>query len=443
MNTKNRGRFVVLAAGPVLLAGTAPSAIGAVASTEDQCQGGHGGQPKVCDVLLRPTFKAAPGEVNQLVVTRSGKFGVFRDAGAPVTTQGRCMQVDTHTARCPLGTSDPLVLLDDGNDTLAPSLDVDAFGGEGNDTFTGYTGADQFAGDGGDDVIDGAAGDDTLEGGAGRDTLTAGPGSDFLVDGEKDGAFAPDTYDGGEGVTLSEPLPDTHSRGDTISYDDRTQPVVVDLATASAGPDGDTFAGIENVLGGAGADRLTAPVAGGILLGAGGNDTLIGGPGPDTLTGGDGADSFSGGDGDDVLETTGPASLGEAVPGTFVDNDTSSPPYVRETLNCGTGNDAITTWYGNTVAGDCESFVVSYDVVALRPTIRADVATFRCSPCSRSFKRMAVRLGESGSFGKARFKKGRASVRLSQAALAAIEARSPIKVRYIGHLGYTTPLFVP
>jgi Ca2+-binding RTX toxin-like protein len=60
-------------------------------------------------------------------------------------------------------------------------------------------------------------------------------------------------------------------------------------------------ANFENVLGGAGNDRITGNAAGGILSGGAGNDTISGGNGRSVLLGGLGADSITGGSGDDIL----------------------------------------------------------------------------------------------------------------------------------------------
>jgi uncharacterized repeat protein (TIGR01451 family) len=61
----------------------------------------------------------------------------------------------------------------------------DAFGGSGDDTFSGNASSNLFVGGPGADTLDGGGGDDILLGGPGADTLTGGPGVD-LIDGGED-----------------------------------------------------------------------------------------------------------------------------------------------------------------------------------------------------------------------------------------------------------------
>ena len=166
-----------------------------------------------------------------------------------------------------------------GGDTL--------IGSEIANTLNGADGADVMRGNGGDDSLNGGAGDDTLDGGLGNDTLSGGDNNDTLI-----GAAGNDTLDGGAG-------------SDTASYATSTVAVKVSLAIAVAQATGsagnDTLIGIENVIGGSGADVLTGngddnTLDGGAaadkLDGGDGNDTLIGGAGRDVLTGGVGGDTF-------------------------------------------------------------------------------------------------------------------------------------------------------
>ena len=129
----------------------------------------------------------------------------------------------------------------------------------------------------GDDAVTAGHGDDTVLGGAGNDTLWGNHGRDLLI-----GGAGADALIGGAGF-------------DTVSYRDAPGAVVVSLArpqdnTGDAA--GDTFAGIEAVLGSAGDDRLIGNARANLLEGGGGDDWLQGGRGADTLTGGAGADSF-------------------------------------------------------------------------------------------------------------------------------------------------------
>ena len=114
-------------------------------------------------------------------------------------------------------------------------------------------------GGGGNDALIGNVADNILIGGGGNDTLAGGAGADQLI--------------GGPGL-------------DTADYSSSPAPVSVNLQTGTAvGGDaqGDSFSGIENIIGSAFADTL---------VGDGGVNVFDGGPGGDTITGGGGADWF-------------------------------------------------------------------------------------------------------------------------------------------------------
>ncbi|MBF0309281.1 MAG: hypothetical protein HQL56_07115 [Magnetococcales bacterium] len=105
----------------------------------------------------------------------------------------------------------------DGTFLDATALDLlgnTRWGGEGNDTLTGYDntadilygldGNDSLSGKDGDDLLDGGAGNDILDGGWGRDTLIGGAGDDTLggVSGSLDANSWNNTYRGGSGNDL-------------------------------------------------------------------------------------------------------------------------------------------------------------------------------------------------------------------------------------------------
>lgn len=154
---------------------------------------------------------------------------------------------------------------------------------------TGTDGADLLDGKGGNDSLQGRSGQDSLFGGAGDDHLTLDLGNDLI--------------DGGTGTDW---LDITGSVGATVD---------LTLTGAQAtGLGSDTIRGIENVSGGAGADRVLGNDAANqlsgndgadTLIGRGGNDLLNGGAGDDGLTGGLGNDSLSGGEGRDRLQLDG------------------------------------------------------------------------------------------------------------------------------------------
>ena len=107
-----------------------------------------------------------------------------------------------------------------------------------------------------------------LEGGAGADQLNGGKGSD------------------------------------TTSYAHAASGVIADLSVPANNTGealGDTYTGIENLLGSHFNDRLVGDGANNILTGGDGVDVLIGNNGDDQLIGGPGADTLNGGAGKDTM----------------------------------------------------------------------------------------------------------------------------------------------
>ena len=154
-------------------------------------------------------------------------------------------------------------------------------------TVVGTRHADQLIGTPGRDVICGLGGRDVLTGGGGADVLLGGSGADTLT-----GGRGADTLRGGSGQ-------------DTASYRDHRVAVIVDLdGAADDGTRGErdqVATDVENLLGGAGPDRLTGSASGNRFDGGAGSDLLAGGSGADQLTGGLGNDTIGGGGGNDVL----------------------------------------------------------------------------------------------------------------------------------------------
>ena len=240
-------------------------------------------------------FRAAAGEENDVVVTRSVESDAVRgvpgrvvttvtDASAVVTAGTGCAAVDAHTARCSTVEGTPVrVDLGDQDDQLQ-SVPPDTLSPA--DPPSPFRSASPIWGDGGsgDDVLDlrGGGAFGILDGGGGRDELYGGFASDLLIDGDRDGATGdggpgPDVLDGGGGFP-----------GDAVSYHRRTRPVFVDLArdeAAGEAGEGDIIRGIESVVGGAAADRLAGTDEGGYegnyISGGGGRDRLVGRGGDD------------------------------------------------------------------------------------------------------------------------------------------------------------------
>jgi Ca2+-binding RTX toxin-like protein len=164
------------------------------------------------------------------------------------------------------------------NDSLYGTVNADGI--------YGRLGSDFLFGGGGDDLLFGEEGNDSLSGGSGNDRLDGGAGNDSL-----EGGSGADTLIGGEGF-------------DTISYASSSGSVCVNLAENVGyygDAEGDTFSGIDKVIGSSHVDVLFADDTGVMLDGGAGHDYLKGGAGLDVLTGGSGDDTLHGGRGLDVL----------------------------------------------------------------------------------------------------------------------------------------------
>jgi Ca2+-binding RTX toxin-like protein len=226
-------------------------------------------------------------------------------------------------------------------------LENDAFtgvenltGGDLNDTLIGDAGVNRLRGEFGDDTLRGGLGDDRLHGGLGAgDTADYSDHTDpvtaSLLAGSGGQAGETDTYvaseienliGGSEGDTLTgndasfnvlkggggDDTLDSRlgydqlfgdAGSDTVTYANRTSPVMVALAmnagetgSGGQGGEGDILADdIENAIGGSNADTLTGNgfTVTNVLTGNGGPDTITGGPGGDTLNGNAGNDTLN------------------------------------------------------------------------------------------------------------------------------------------------------
>jgi Ca2+-binding RTX toxin-like protein len=173
----------------------------------------------------------------------------------------------------------------DGNDLLDGSgpTEVLAFGGEGDDTLIAGDGAGQISVPDGqgiatyvydDSHLWGGPGDDRLIGAAGPDRLDGGPGADSMRGGAGD--------DVADYTARTAPL--------TITADDRP-------GDGEAGENDDVGSDIEDIIGGAGDDRLVGSPGENVIDGAEGNDDIVGGGGRDFLRGGPGTNVIDAVDG--------------------------------------------------------------------------------------------------------------------------------------------------
>ena len=163
-----------------------------------------------------------------------------------------------------------------------------------------YLSIENLTGGGGDDTLTGTQTNNVLSGGGGTDTVSYADrvGGENVVaslaaaTGGETGSPEADTYasienltGGGGNDTLTGNGNNNVLNGgsggvDTVSYGDRgpLQGVTASLATGSGGQTGslesDTYAGIENLTGGAGNDTLTGSTGNNALDGAGGTDVV-------------------------------------------------------------------------------------------------------------------------------------------------------------------------
>jgi Ca2+-binding RTX toxin-like protein len=145
----------------------------------------------------------------------------------------------------------------------------------------------------GDDTISGGLKSDTLRGGAGRNILTGGKGNDHLIC-----TAGGDLLTGGTGSDTADFSPFESSL--IITLDDVAN-------DAEEGAAGNVHSDIETIIGGGGADMISAenifnPVS---IFGGSGKDTILGGVRGDTIHGGPGNDSIHGQEGNDYINGDG------------------------------------------------------------------------------------------------------------------------------------------
>jgi hypothetical protein len=200
----------------------------------------------------------------------------------------------------------------DGQDTIEGGAGDDVMrGGSGDDSLAGGDGNDkELTGGGGGDRVEGGGGNDSLEGGAGADALDGGDGDDGLNGGGRNlvGADGPDDLIGGPGRDillggrgndrldggLGADYLSGESEKDTVTYEDRTNPVFVTLdGDANDGEKGEgdnVLPDVEEILGGFGGDDLYGNVGDNTVEGGTGEDLIDGKRSPDRLLGADASD---------------------------------------------------------------------------------------------------------------------------------------------------------
>ncbi len=261
-------------------------------------------------------------------------------------------------------------------------------GGDGNDTLVGGAGSDVLNGGMGSDTADystacavivnltvgtslscgtevdklvsienviGSNYNDTITGDAGSNKLFGGAGKDHFY-----GSGGGDFFDGGAGK-------------DWIDYRTSTTGVKVNLLTGVGQfglAQGDTYANIENIRGGAGDDILIGDGNANVFYGGAGSDRIEGGGGNDMIYTAGGYDYVDGGTGIDTLSyadswdkvivnlATGIGQYGSASRDTIVNvenligskfNDVLTGDSGANMLNGGSGNDTLRGGAGNDV----------------------------------------------------------------------------------------------
>ena len=179
-----------------------------------------------------------------------------------------------------------------GIDMVISSVNWNLAYGFENLTLTGS--ALSGGGTGSNNVITGNAANNVLTGREGNDTMYGQAGNDTFIM-SSTGSYGQDHIEGGAGT-------------DTIDFGANARSaIVVDLSSSSmsgggsGGAGGATLVDIENVNGGAFADRIIGTFESNFLFGYSGNDTVDGAGGNDRLEGGDGNDSISGAEGSDIV----------------------------------------------------------------------------------------------------------------------------------------------
>ncbi|MGE0698749.1 MAG: hypothetical protein AB7O57_06610 [Hyphomicrobiaceae bacterium] len=163
----------------------------------------------------------------------------------------------------------------------------------GNDTIIGSAGADVIrCGWNGSGLVDGGGGDDNLLGDNGNDTLIGGANNDYLYGGQGDDLFiASGALDG---VDLLLGLQGINTADYSVLG--AANGIAVGLFGADyvslivTGGDTDQLRNIANVTGGGGSDNISGDWLSNVLVGNGSSDSLTGNGAADTLLGGDGDD---------------------------------------------------------------------------------------------------------------------------------------------------------
>jgi Ca2+-binding RTX toxin-like protein len=163
----------------------------------------------------------------------------------------------------------------------------DVIGSTTGDVLTGSNVANILDGRDGNDTLNGGGDSDLVYGGSGNDSLSGDAGGDNLW-----GGANADQHIGGSDAGID------YARYDEANHGN----LVISLLTPASNTGaalGDTYTGIEGLVGGAGNDTITGDTLANYLFGSAGSDLVYGGTGADYLSGDAGGDNLWGGVGAD------------------------------------------------------------------------------------------------------------------------------------------------
>jgi len=243
---------------------------------------------------------------NEIVIGRNAAGNILVNNGAVTVSGGTPTVANTLLIQVFGGDGNDRVSFDEANGALPKG---NLHGESGNDTLTGGSGADLLNGGAGDDTLFGKGGGDTLLGGDQNDTLAGGDGDDIVQMGAGDDRFIwnpgddTDVIEGNDGVDTVEVNGGNGAESFTVTANgtrvrfDRINPApfALDLGACenlvlNANGGDDTLSCTGNL---AALIAITAD-------GGPGDDTLLGSNGPDLLMGGEGNDFIDGNQGNDV-----------------------------------------------------------------------------------------------------------------------------------------------
>ena len=170
-------------------------------------------------------------------------------------------------------------------------------GDDGDNALIGREGADIIRTIGGVNTVDAGAGDDLVYGGLGEETVRGGAGDDLIY-----GSLGKDQIDGSDGL-------------DTVDYGALSGAIKAKLhkGTVSSSGSYDRLTSVEEVIGTAFNDRITADASITEIAGGAGNDLIVilgtvdailhGGSGDDRIFGRHGGETVYGGYGDDSVRS--------------------------------------------------------------------------------------------------------------------------------------------